>query len=207
MTLARFYVLSASANFIFSATMTVFAVTKGYSELAVMSGVMVVLSIAEWCWAYGNYLLIDVHGNNGSATIECNPGGDIENGTTYSPANPGPLKPEVADSFSGGTYTEKVLASDTTFYRVYGGEVQKVGQYMTRIPQNGGLQSQIDLALNPDWGNTAQYVIKVTVPKGTIIYEGTAASQVINGGAGQLIGGGNQIFIPWEELDSLWFGN
>ncbi len=74
-TLARFYVLSASANFIFSATMTIFAVTKGYSELAVMSGVMVVLSIAEWCWAYGNYLQIDVYGNNGSATIECNPGG------------------------------------------------------------------------------------------------------------------------------------
>ncbi len=77
-TLARFYVLSASANFIFSATMTVFAVTKGYSNLAVTFGVMVILSIAEWCWAYGNYLLIDVYGNNGSATIECNPSGGSE---------------------------------------------------------------------------------------------------------------------------------
>ena len=77
-TLARFYVLSASANFIFSATMTVFAVTKGYSNLAVTFGVMVILSIAEWCWAYGNYLLIDVYGNNGSATIECNPSGESE---------------------------------------------------------------------------------------------------------------------------------
>ncbi len=77
-TLARFYVLSASANFIFSATMTVFAVTKGYSNLAVTFGVMVILSIAEWCWAYGNYLLIDVYGNNGSATIECNPSGKSE---------------------------------------------------------------------------------------------------------------------------------
>ena len=206
-TLARFYVLSASANFIFSTTVTVFAVTQGYSDLAVAFGVMAILSVAEWCWAYGNYLLIDVYGNKECATIECIPGGEGETGTTYSPANPGPLKPEVADSFSGGTYTEKVLTSDTTFYRVYGGEAQKVGQYMTRIPQNGGLQSQIDLALNPDWGNTAQYVIKVTVPKGTIIYEGTAASQIINGGAGELIGGGNQVFIPWEELDSLWFGN
>lgn len=55
-TLARFYVLSASANFIFSVTMTVFAVTKGYSNLAVSFGVMTILSIAEWCWAYGNYL-------------------------------------------------------------------------------------------------------------------------------------------------------
>ena len=46
---------------------------------------------------------------------------------------------------------------------------------------------------------------KVTVPKGTTIYVGTAAPQVINGGAGILLGGGNQIFIP--EVDALWFGN
>lgn len=63
------------------------------------------------------------------------------------------------------------------------------------------------MALNPDWGNTAQYVVKVTVPKGTIIYEGKVATKTINGGAGQLIGGVNQVFIPWEELDELWFGN
>ena len=79
-TLTRFYLLSASANFIFSTTMTIFAVMKGYSELAVMFSVMAVLSIAEWCWAYGNYLLIDVYGNNGSATIECDPGGGSESG-------------------------------------------------------------------------------------------------------------------------------
>ena len=80
-TLARFYVLSASANFIFSTTMTIFAITQGYSELAVMFGVMAVLSIAEWCWAYGNYLRIDVYGNNGCATIECDPSGGSESGS------------------------------------------------------------------------------------------------------------------------------
>lgn len=80
-TLARFYVLSASANFIFSTTMTIFAITQGYSELTVMFSVMAVLSIAEWCWAYGNYLLIDVYGNNGSATIECDPSGGSESGS------------------------------------------------------------------------------------------------------------------------------
>ena len=77
-TLARFYVLSASANFIFSTTVTIFAITQGYSDMAVMFGVMAVLSIAEWCWAYGNYLLIDVYGNKGCATIECDPGGGSE---------------------------------------------------------------------------------------------------------------------------------
>ena len=78
-TLARFYVLSASANFIFSTTVTLFAITQGYSDMAVMFGVMAVLSIAEWCWAYGNYLLIDVYGNKGCATIECDPSGGREN--------------------------------------------------------------------------------------------------------------------------------
>ncbi len=73
---------------------------------------------------------------------------------------------------------------------------------MTRVPQNGGIQSQIDLALNPEWGNTTQYVTKVTVPKGTVIYEGAAAPQSINGGAGQLLGGGNQVYIP--EVNASW---
>ena len=53
---------------------------------------MAVLSIAEWCWAYGNYLLIDVCGNKGCAMIKCDPSG---------------------------------------------GNAQKVGQYMSRTPQNG----------------------------------------------------------------------
>ena len=77
-TLARFYVLSASANFIFSTTVTVFAITQGYSNLAVAFGVMAILSVAEWCWAYGNHLLIDVYGNKGYATIECDPSGGNE---------------------------------------------------------------------------------------------------------------------------------
>lgn len=91
------------------------------------------------------------------------------------------------------------------FYQVHGSNDDRIGRFMTTIPQNGGMQSQTDLALNPDWGNTARYVTKVTVPKGTTIYVGTAAPQVINGGAGILLGGGNQIFIP--EVDALWFRN
>lgn len=51
--------------------------------------------------------------------------------------------------------------------------------------------------------NSALYVEKVTVPKGTVIYEGTAAPQVINGGAGYLPGGGNQVYIP--NVESGWF--
>lgn len=128
----------------------------------------------------------------------------------YTPANPGPLDEKIAKNFTGGSYTETVLTEDTVFYRVYGGNAEEVGRYMTRTPQNGGLQSQLDLALVPEWGNTAEYVTTVVVPAGTTIYEGTAASQIINGGVGtpyggvgMLYGGGNQIFIP--EVDPSWF--
>lgn len=104
---------------------------------------------------------------------------------------------------TGGVYTRRTLTEDTTFYRVYSNDSNKIGGYMSRTPQNGGMQSQFDLALNPDWGNSALYVEKVTVPKGTVIYEGTAAPQVINGGAGYLPGGGNQVYIP--NVESGWF--
>jgi hypothetical protein len=97
----------------------------------------------------------------------------------------------------------KVLTQEKTYYRVYGGSSGKVGSYMTSTPQNGGMQSQMDLALNPEWGNTAQYVIEVKVPARTVIYEGTAASQTINGGAGLLLGGGNQVYVP--EVNPAWF--
>ena len=125
--------------------------------------------------------------------------------TKFSPVNPGPLDIKDANSFRSGTYTRKILTEETTFYRVYSSESNRIGPYMTRTPQNGGMQSQIDLALNPDWGNNALYVEKVVVPKGTTIYEGVAAPQTINGGAGSLIGGGNQVFIDRKDLDVSWF--
>ena len=125
--------------------------------------------------------------------------------TKFSPINPGPLDINDANSFRSATYIRKVLTEDTTFYRVYSSESNRIGPYMTRTPQNGVMQSQLDLALNPDWGNNATNVELVTVPKGTTIYEGVAAPQTINGGAGNLLGGGNQIFINREDLDESWF--
>ena len=128
-------------------------------------------------------------------------------GVKYSPVNPGPLSEEVANSFNGGTYTEKVLTEDTVMYRVSGGNAKEVGSYLSMTPQGGGLQSQLDLALNPAWGNTTENATKVLVPKGTTIYEGIAASQNIYDGLGNVIGtlhgGENQVYIPTAE--ARWF--
>lgn len=126
----------------------------------------------------------------------------------YSPINPcDEISREVAESFSGATFTKRVLTEDTVMYRVSGGNAKEVGSYMSMTPQGGGLQSQLDLALNPAWGNTTENVTKIVVPKGTTIYEGIAAPQNIYDSLGNVIGtlpgGGSQVYIPKVEVG--WF--
>ena len=129
-------------------------------------------------------------------------------GTKYSPINPcDKISQEVAESFRGATFTEKVLTEDTIMYRISGGKAGEVGSYLSKTPQGGGLQSQLDLALNPSWGNTTENVTKVIISKGTIIYEGVAAPQNILDSLGNAIGilsgGESQIYIPKVEVE--WF--
>jgi len=112
----------------------------------------------------------------------------------------GPLSARVAGTFRGGSYSEVVLGSETTLYRVYGGGAGKIGPYWTRVKPTGPLQSQLDSALVPAWGNTAENVVSIRVPAGTRIFEGAAAPQ--SSGVGQLLGGGNQIYIP--RVDPNW---
>ena len=92
-------------------------------------------------------------------------------------------------------------------YRIYGGKSQKVGRYLSLTKPRGGLQSQLDLALNPKWGNSVNKISKVKVHKGTTIYEGVAGEQNLLDSSGNVIGklpgGGSQIYI--EEVDARWF--
>ena len=71
-----------------------------------------------------------------------------------------------------------------------------MGPYWTRTKPAGPLQSRIDSALDPTWGNTATEVTTIRIPKGTTIFEGVVAPQ------GNLPGGGNQIYIP--KVDPTW---
>ncbi len=115
----------------------------------------------------------------------------------FSPVNPGPLPETVANTFRGGSYTQTTLSEPTTLYRVSGGNAQELGQYWTSIKPSGPLQSQIDLALKPEWGNTATTITTIQVPTGQTIYQGAASSQ-----GGAQLGGGSQIFIPY--VDKAW---
>ena len=119
----------------------------------------------------------------------------------YGPHNPGPLNDAIASTFRSSSYTMTDLSEATTLYRVYGGQAGELGSYWTRTRPAGPLQSQLDSALNPAWGNSATSVATARVPAGTTIYEGAAASQPIAGG-GSLLGGGSQVYIP--RVDPSW---
>lgn len=124
------------------------------------------------------------------------------NGIRYDATNgPGPLGQKVAETFRGGSYTQEVLRQETTYYRAYGGSAGQVGSYWTTVRPSGPLQTTLDSALNPAWGNTAQNVATIRVPAGTTVYTGAAAPQSLAGG-GQLLGGGPQVFIP--NVSSSW---
>jgi hypothetical protein len=116
--------------------------------------------------------------------------------TIHSPVNPGPLSAGVASTFRGASYREVTYDQVTTLYRVYGGKSGQMGSFWTATPPTGALRSRIDLALNPQWGNTANQVVRIDVPAGVRMYEGYAASQ------GGLVGGGTQVFIP--QVNPLW---
>jgi RHS repeat-associated protein len=117
--------------------------------------------------------------------------------THWNPMNgPGPLGERVGATFRGSSYTESVTSEATTFYRVHGGKAGALGPYWTRTPPAGPLQSRIDSALLPQWGNTAENVTTIQAPAGVTIFEGSAAGQ------GGLVGGGNQVFI--QHVDPSW---
>lgn len=112
----------------------------------------------------------------------------------YGAVDSGPLASQIAANFSGGRYTERFLETDTIFYRVHGGKAGvfgREGTFVSPYQQKGGLQSQIDLGLRPEWGNTASNMTPIFVPAGTRIFDGGVSSQ-----GGAWVGGAPQVFLP-----------
>jgi hypothetical protein len=122
-------------------------------------------------------------------------------GVKYGPHQEGPLKLNVANTFRGGSYTAKTLQSPTTVYRWYGNNSPRLGPYWTTTFPAGALQSQLDSAINPEWGNSFEGLATAEIPAGTEVFEGSAGPQDLIGG-GSLMGGGNQIYIP--QVDPSW---
>ena len=120
----------------------------------------------------------------------------VELSTKYGPMNQGPLADDIANTFRSSTYSKVITSKPTTLYRVIGKGGNPLGSYWIRTPPSGPIQSIIDSALLPKWGNSAMNRVRAIIPPGTTLYEGFAASQ------GGLVGGGNQIYIP--QVDPNW---
>ena len=129
-------------------------------------------------------------------------------GVRFGPANdPGPLDvprtpggPTLGETFRSSSYTGRVLQEDTVFYRVFGGpKGQPTSVFWTTNPGTGPLESQLGSALLIDqWEVLPKYEASVTVPAGTIIYEGVVGPQTLTTGGfptGVLLGGNTQIVI------------
>lgn len=122
------------------------------------------------------------------------------------PAAPCPLDEKTANTFRGGSYKEVILGRDTTLYRAYHNPDRKFGDpsgqvsYWSRSDATG-TKAVVDRGIEVSrYGNTANRLVAIKVPKGTRAYEGIAHG--IHKGP---IGGGNQIILnkvkpEWEII-------
>lgn len=103
-----------------------------------------------------------------------------------------PLPPEIAATFLESKCTRSTLAAPTTFYRYHSTDSNRKGRYLTTDHHTESSQAIRQLALHQNWGNQARRQITVTLPAGTVVYQGTVAPQVPSA---CYPGGGQQTFI------------
>lgn len=113
---------------------------------------------------------------------------------------PGPRLPtDVAKTFSGSIYINRLLNKDVIFYKYHGID-NRTGWKISwvtnsKYPNEAELRS--DLAIRVDWGVDITSVSTFKVPRGTWVSEGTAAAQGVG-----YPGGGYQAVI--SNLPRSW---
>jgi hypothetical protein len=108
-------------------------------------------------------------------------------------ANPAcPLPPEISATFMESKCSRSTLAAPTTFYRYHSTDSNRKGRYLTTDHHTDSSQAIRQLALHQNWGNQARRQITVTLPAGTVVYQGTVAPQAPSA---CYPGGGQQTFI------------
>jgi hypothetical protein len=103
-----------------------------------------------------------------------------------------PLPAEIAVTFLDSKCTKVVLSEPQTFVRYYHADTNKKGRYLTTDRLATNVEVIRRLALNQAWGNRAERMVMVTVPAGTVVYQGVVAPQAP---VACYPGGGQQTFI------------
>ena len=116
----------------------------------------------------------------------------------------------VGDTFRSSSYSQSVSSEPMKLYRVYGDEAKELSAYWSRVKPEGPLQATLDAALDPSFKNSAKNWVEITVPKGTVFYEGAASSVLIRQNEialGKLYGGGSQVYFHGVRIDRSWITN
>lgn len=117
----------------------------------------------------------------------------------FTPKDYGPLNVihgKHFNNFIAGTYYLTTPKETITLYRVHGGKASEYGQYWSHDPREGNLGYRFDAAVLEEWNSMDKYAILV-VPAGVHMYEGKVSKQA------HYLGGGWQVFIPWEVMNHL----
>jgi hypothetical protein len=140
----------------------------------------------------------------------------IKEAKRFGPLEKGPLHSiregngHVSDTFRSGSYTQIVTQEEKILYRVYGSKAEDgMGRYWSEVAPSGPYQATLDVAITPEFNNDAKKWVKITLPKGTTIYRGAASPQILKAKntevkVGELLGGGDQIYIEYETISKLW---
>ena len=129
----------------------------------------------------------------------------------YTAVDYGPLQVlqyNPVSTFRGGSYRITTpIDSELIIYRLYGGEAGEGGRFWSAEKRDGNLSYAMDVAILPQWNNTLENQVSLTVPRGIFLFEGYVEAQHPDAKYGRYdggyLGGGWQVFIPKAILDPL----
>lgn len=113
-----------------------------------------------------------------------------------------PLPANIAITFLKSKCQKVKLLMPQTFFRYYSNDLNKKGRYLTTGQYQTNAEAIANLALKQEWGNKAEKMLSITLPAGTIIYQGIVAPQIP---ASCYPGGGQQIFIEDSKDPNLFW--
>lgn len=113
-----------------------------------------------------------------------------------------PLPAEISVTFLSSKCKKVKLLMPQTFFRYYSNDTNKKGRYLTTDQYQTNADVIANLALNQTWGNKAEKMLSVTLPAGTIIYQGIVAPQTP---VSCYPGGGQQTFIEDSKDPNLFW--
>jgi hypothetical protein len=121
-----------------------------------------------------------------------------------------PLSPDIAVTFLNSECQESQLKEPQTFYRYYSSNTNKYGRFLTTDKYQTNVEVIRNLALSQAFEppNKATMVETVTLPAGTIVYQGIVAPQnpkqcYPGGGEQTFIKNSTDPNIQWSEGKDL----